>query len=207
MTSADRVAVVGTGLIGTSVAMAAERVGDAVRGFDTDADALARAAERSGLTPSGTLGECVAGATVAGWKDDASGLPLFQAVTDEHGDYAIAGLEPGAIRVKVEGERLVQANDPVPLLLVAGGEVRQDFELHAGTSVSGVVLDAGTGLPIAGISIQSRKPPGRASLSVSSLIGRAPFPAPRVPGAPARRRRRSTRSARRGSAPSPHRRR
>ena len=64
MTSADRVAVVGTGLIGTSVAMAAERVGDAVRGFDTDADALARAAERSGLTPSGTLEECVAGATV-----------------------------------------------------------------------------------------------------------------------------------------------
>ena len=42
MTSADRVAVVGTGLIGTSVAMAAGRVGDAVRGFDTDADALAR---------------------------------------------------------------------------------------------------------------------------------------------------------------------
>jgi prephenate dehydrogenase len=64
MTSADRVAVVGTGLIGTSIAMAAERVGDAVRGFDTDADALARAAERSGLTPAGTLGECVAGATV-----------------------------------------------------------------------------------------------------------------------------------------------
>ena len=64
MTSADRVAVVGTGLIRTSVAMAAGRVGDAVRGFDTDADALARAAERSGLTPSGTLEECVAGATV-----------------------------------------------------------------------------------------------------------------------------------------------
>jgi prephenate dehydrogenase len=64
MTSADRVAVVGTGLIGTSVAMAAVRVGDPVRGFDTDADALARAAERSGLTPSGTLEECVAGATV-----------------------------------------------------------------------------------------------------------------------------------------------
>ena len=55
MTSADRVAVVGTGLIGTSIAMAAERVGDAVRGFDTDAGALARAAERSGLAPAATL--------------------------------------------------------------------------------------------------------------------------------------------------------
>lgn len=64
MTSADRVAVLGTGLIGTSIAMAAERVGDAVRGFDTDAGVLARAAERSGLAPAATLEECVAGATV-----------------------------------------------------------------------------------------------------------------------------------------------
>jgi prephenate dehydrogenase len=64
MTSADRVAVLGTGLIGTSIAMAAERVGDAVRGFDTDAGALARATERSGLAPAATLEECVAGATV-----------------------------------------------------------------------------------------------------------------------------------------------
>ncbi|HJS27693.1 MAG TPA: prephenate dehydrogenase/arogenate dehydrogenase family protein [Actinomycetota bacterium] len=64
MTSADRVAVVGTGLIGTSIAMAAARVGDVVRGFDTDADALAVAAERSGLAPAPSLTECVAGATV-----------------------------------------------------------------------------------------------------------------------------------------------
>ena len=56
MTSAERVAVVGTGLIGTSIAMAAVRAGEAVRGFDADPDALARAAERSGLTPSASAG-------------------------------------------------------------------------------------------------------------------------------------------------------
>src|SRR4030095_9412254 len=60
--AADRLAVVGTGLIGTSIAMAAVRAGEAVRGFDADPDALARAAERSGLTPSRSLEECVAGA-------------------------------------------------------------------------------------------------------------------------------------------------
>jgi prephenate dehydrogenase len=64
MTSAERVAVVGTGLIGTSIAMAAVRAGDAVRGFDADADALARAAERSGLVPAGSLRECVSDATI-----------------------------------------------------------------------------------------------------------------------------------------------
>ena len=64
MTSAERVAVVGTGLIGTSIAMAATRAGDQVRGFDTDAAVLAAAAERSGLVPSQTVEECVRGATL-----------------------------------------------------------------------------------------------------------------------------------------------
>jgi prephenate dehydrogenase len=64
MTSAERVAVVGTGLIGTSIAMAATRAGDQVRGFDTADVVLAAAAERSGLTPAGTVEECVRGATL-----------------------------------------------------------------------------------------------------------------------------------------------
>lgn len=64
MTSGERVAIVGTGLIGTSIAMAALRAGEAVRGFDTDPDALARASERSGLTPTTSLEGCVAGATL-----------------------------------------------------------------------------------------------------------------------------------------------
>ena len=65
MTSVERVAVLGTGLIGTSIAMAAVRAGETVRGFDTDPESLARAAERSGLMPTPTLQECVAGATIA----------------------------------------------------------------------------------------------------------------------------------------------
>ena len=64
MTSAERVAVLGTGLIGTSIAMAGTRAGDQVRGFDTTASVLAAAAERSGLVPSETLEECVRGATL-----------------------------------------------------------------------------------------------------------------------------------------------
>jgi prephenate dehydrogenase len=64
MTSAERVAVVGTGLIGTSIAMASRAAGEKVRGFDTDPDVLARAAERSGLRPGGSLSEAVAGASL-----------------------------------------------------------------------------------------------------------------------------------------------
>jgi prephenate dehydrogenase len=43
MTSGERVAVVGTGLIGTSIAMAARGAGEEVRGFDPDPNVLARA--------------------------------------------------------------------------------------------------------------------------------------------------------------------
>jgi prephenate dehydrogenase len=56
-----QVTVIGTGLMGTSVALAAERRGDAVRGWDPDSDVLERAAAR-GLAPATSLEEAVAGA-------------------------------------------------------------------------------------------------------------------------------------------------
>jgi prephenate dehydrogenase len=64
MTSGKRVAVVGTGLIGTSIAMAARAAGEDVRGFDADPEVLARAAERSGLRPEGSLPQAVSGASL-----------------------------------------------------------------------------------------------------------------------------------------------
>ena len=56
---ADRVAVIGTGLIGTSIGMAAARVGCRVTGWDADSAVLAEAAGRSDLTPSTTLEDAV----------------------------------------------------------------------------------------------------------------------------------------------------
>jgi prephenate dehydrogenase len=56
---ADRVAIVGTGLIGTSIAMAAARAGCIVRGWDIDAGVAARAAARSALTACATAEEAV----------------------------------------------------------------------------------------------------------------------------------------------------
>jgi prephenate dehydrogenase len=59
-----RVAIVGTGLIGTSIAMAASRVGCGVSGWDVDPAILARAAGRSDLAPSSTLEDAVRDADV-----------------------------------------------------------------------------------------------------------------------------------------------
>ncbi|MEX0992008.1 MAG: prephenate dehydrogenase/arogenate dehydrogenase family protein [Actinomycetota bacterium] len=65
MTSPDRVAVLGCGLVGTSIAMAVARAGGDVVGFDTHAAVLAAASARSGLKPAGDVAEAVDGASVA----------------------------------------------------------------------------------------------------------------------------------------------
>src|SRR5436305_5049429 len=58
----ERLAVVGTGLVGTSIALAARRSGTECRGFDTDAATLERAAALGAFSAAGALAEAVAGA-------------------------------------------------------------------------------------------------------------------------------------------------
>jgi prephenate dehydrogenase len=58
----ERLAVVGTGLVGTSVALAAGRAGTRCRGFDTDAGVLERAVARGAVEPASSLAEAVADA-------------------------------------------------------------------------------------------------------------------------------------------------
>jgi prephenate dehydrogenase len=65
MTSVDRVSVVGTGLIGTSIALAAARAGASVTGWDADPTVGARAAALAGFELAGTLEEAVVGSSLA----------------------------------------------------------------------------------------------------------------------------------------------
>jgi prephenate dehydrogenase len=60
----ERLAVVGTGLIGTSVALAAGRAGTRCRGFDADPGVLRGAASRGGIEPAPSLAEAVADAAL-----------------------------------------------------------------------------------------------------------------------------------------------
>jgi prephenate dehydrogenase len=63
---ANALAVVGTGLIGTSVALAARRAGVArVTGWDADGETLAVAAARDALEPAGSLSDALLAADVA----------------------------------------------------------------------------------------------------------------------------------------------
>jgi prephenate dehydrogenase len=60
-----RLAIVGTGLIGASVGLAAAARGARVSGWDPDGDALAVAAGRGAVDPAGSLEEALAGAELA----------------------------------------------------------------------------------------------------------------------------------------------
>jgi len=60
-----RVAIVGTGLIGASVGLAAARGGATVTGWDPDAAALAAAVERGAVAGAGSLEEALEGADLA----------------------------------------------------------------------------------------------------------------------------------------------
>jgi prephenate dehydrogenase len=61
-----RLAIVGTGLIGASVGLAAKRCGAEVAGFDPDPEALAAAVERGAVDrAAGSLADVLAGAEVA----------------------------------------------------------------------------------------------------------------------------------------------
>ena len=69
-------AVVGTGLIGASVGLAARAAGvDEVRGWDVDPEALGTAAERGAVQAASSLGEAVEGAELAVVAAPVTALP------------------------------------------------------------------------------------------------------------------------------------
>jgi prephenate dehydrogenase len=56
-TGLSRIAIVGTGLVGSSIGLAARRAGVAVAGFDADATVLAEAVRRGAVTGGGSLAD------------------------------------------------------------------------------------------------------------------------------------------------------
>jgi prephenate dehydrogenase len=70
-----RLAVVGTGLIGASAALAARRAGTEVVGWDEDVETLETAAERGAVRPADSLADALADAAIALVAVPVSALP------------------------------------------------------------------------------------------------------------------------------------
>jgi prephenate dehydrogenase len=83
-----RLAVVGTGLIGTSIALAARAAGAETVGWDPDPDALAGAARREALAPAASLAEAAGGADLVVVAAPLAQLPRVVADAIAAGDGA-----------------------------------------------------------------------------------------------------------------------
>jgi len=114
----ERLAVVGTGLVGTSVALAARRTGTHCSGFDIDPGVLERAAGRGAVEAVSSLAEAVAGAELVVVAVPVGAAPAVVRETLE-----AAG--PGAVVTDVASTKrpLASITDPrfVPGHPVAGG--------------------------------------------------------------------------------------
>ena len=113
-----RLAVVGTGLVGTSVALAAARTGTGARGFDADRAVLERAAARGAVQPASSLAEAVAEAELVVVAVPVGSAPsVVQEALDAAG--------PAAVVTDVASTKrsLTSVTDPrfVPGHPVAGG--------------------------------------------------------------------------------------
>jgi prephenate dehydrogenase len=139
MTSPERVAVVGTGLIGTSIAMAAARAGDQVRGFDADPEVLRAAAERSGLSASASLDECLHGATLVFVCTPVPALPGLSAAALRLAPEAVV-TDVGSVKshLMIEIEALADAAD---LARFVGGHPMGGSERSGPDHASPSVLD------------------------------------------------------------------
>ncbi|MFL5928562.1 MAG: prephenate dehydrogenase/arogenate dehydrogenase family protein [Gaiellaceae bacterium] len=76
-----QIAVIGTGLMGASVALAARERGDAVAGWDPEPAALAAAVEREAVEPASSLEDAVAGADLIVVAAPIAQLPAQVAAT------------------------------------------------------------------------------------------------------------------------------
>jgi prephenate dehydrogenase len=108
----ERLAIVGTGLIGASVGLAARTAGvPEVRGWDIDADALATAGERRAVDAAGSLVEAVDGAELALVAAPVAALPTqVAAVLEASGDATIVtdvGSTKAAVTQAVSDNRFI----------------------------------------------------------------------------------------------------
>src|SRR5437870_5485363 len=112
----ERLAIVGTGLIGASVGLAAREAGvEEVRGGDVDPDALAAASERGALEAAGALGEAVSGATLVVVAAPVAALPEQVAAV-------LAAAGAGAnVLLNQAGSSRIDGHEP---LTAAGGSLR-----------------------------------------------------------------------------------
>jgi prephenate dehydrogenase len=136
---ASRVAVVGTGLVGTSIAMAAGRIGASVRATDADAEILEEARGRAGFLASGDLAECVRDAELVFVCTPTSAIPELAARVLASSPDAVVS-DVGSVKSQVVLE-VTAASAPGDLGRFVGGHPMGGSERSGPDGASASVVD------------------------------------------------------------------
>lgn len=142
MTSPE-VAIIGTGLIGTSIAEAAARGGSVVRGFDTDASVLAAAAERSGLVPADSAADAVAGASLIFVCTPVGSIAAAISAALEACDSQAVVTDAGSVKQSILAEVAAIRGGTMPPRFV-GGHPMCGSERSGPATASAALLDGAT---------------------------------------------------------------
>ena len=118
---------------------------------------------RKGATIFGTVLDAETGLPISGLDISArivDGDDVSGANTNREGNFVLRGLPPSLIEVRVRGEEFIEQRSVVRVGEF-GATDRQDFSLQRGATITGVVIDAETGLPIADVKIDADDYRGR----------------------------------------------
>ena len=136
------IAVVGTGLIGTSIALAASRAGIAVSGWDADADVLARASASGAIAAAPDLATAVATAelVIVCTPIATIGAVVSQALAGAPGAVVTdAGSIKGAVLAAVESSAVPEHLERFVPGHPMGGSERSGPEHASASVVDGIV--------------------------------------------------------------------
>ncbi len=144
MTSIDRVAVVGTGLIGTSIALAAARVGASVVGWDADPAVAARAADVAGIGRAPSLEEAVRDADVVVVATPITTIASLVTRCLSAASPRTIVTDVGSVKTPIIEEALSAAGDTARLARFVpghpmGGSERSGPEHGSASAVDGIV--------------------------------------------------------------------
>ena len=139
ISSPERVAVVGTGLIGTSVALASVRVGCDVTGWDADPRTARRSASRGGFSIAATLEACVADAGVVIIATPIPTIPSLVATALAASTHAVV-TDAASIKTFVVAET-ARVADPAGLPRFVPGHPMGGSERSGPDHASASVLD------------------------------------------------------------------
>jgi len=134
------IAVVGTGLIGTSVALAASVAGVAVRGWDADAGVLSRAATLSPLEPAGSIGAAVDGARVVFVCTPLADVPALASKVLSRSDAVVSDV--GSVKGPVVDEVVRAAGSDAARFV--GGHPMAGSERTGPEAAAATLLDGAT---------------------------------------------------------------